>query len=75
MTSIEVMIGAPMVVDIDASRLERVNRAIEAQKRFIRTVPDPDNRERAEANLMSLVLKRDEYVDAQEAFLNQVLIK
>lgn len=64
-----------MVVDIDTARLDRVNRAIEAQKRFIRTVPDPDNRERAEANLMSLVLKRDEYVDAQEAFLNHVLIK
>ena len=60
---------------VDAARFERVNRAIEAQKRFIRTVPDPDNRERAEANLMSLVLKRDEYVDEQEAFLSRVLVK
>ena len=59
----------------DEAKLDRVNRAIEAQKRFIRTVPDPDNRERAEANLMSLVLQRDEYVDAQEAFLSCVLVK
>ena len=60
---------------IDDARLDRVNRVIEAQKLFIRTVPDPDNRERAEANLMSLVLKRDEYVDAQERFLSRVLVK
>ena len=59
----------------DDAKLDRVNRAIEAQKRFIRTVPDPDNRERAEANLMSLVLKRDEYVDAQDTFLSGVLVK
>ena len=59
----------------DDAKLDRVNRAIEAQKRFIRTVPDPDNRERAEANLMSLVLQRDEYVDAQEAFLSCILVK
>ena len=58
-----------------ATKLDRVNRAIEAQKLFICTVPDPDNRERAEANLMSLVLKRDEYVDEREAYLNHVLIK
>ncbi len=60
---------------VDDAKLDRVNRAIEAQKRFIRTVPDPDNRERAEANLMSLVLKRDEYVDAQETFLSHILVK
>ena len=60
---------------VDVAKLDRVNRAIEAQKRFIRTVPDPDNRERAEANLMSLVLKRDEYVDAQDQFLSVVLVK
>ena len=60
---------------VDPGKLDRVNRAIEAQKSFIGTVPDPDNRERAEANLMSLVLKRDEYVEAQHAFLSDVLIK
>ena len=60
---------------VDDAKLDRVNRAIEAQKRFIRTVPDPDNRERAEANLMSLVLKRDEYVEAQETFLSHILVK
>ncbi len=64
-----------MNVHVDASRLDRVNRAIEAQKCFIRTVPDPDNRERAEANLMSLVLKRDEYIDEQQAYLTRVLVK
>ena len=57
------------------AKLDRVNRAIEDQKRFIRTVPDPDNRERAEANLMSLVLQRDEYVDAQDTFLSGILVK
>lgn len=64
-----------MNIAADVAKLDRVNRAIEAQKRFIRTVPDPDNRERAEANLMSLVLKRDEYVDAQDTFLNHVTVK
>lgn len=64
-----------MNIAVDDAKLDRVNRAIEAQKRFIRTVPDPDNRERAEANLMSLVLKRDEYVDAKDAFLSNVLVK
>ena len=67
--------GAIMNTAVDDAKLDRVNRAIEAQKRFIRTVPDPDNRERAEANLMSLVLKRDEYVDAQDSFLSIVIVK
>ncbi len=64
-----------MDVAVDSAKLDRVNRAIEAQKQFIRTVPDPDNRERAEANLMSLVLKRDEYIETQEVFLESVLVK
>lgn len=64
-----------MSTAVDDAKLDRVNRAIEAQKRFIRTVPDPDNRERAEANLMSLVLKRDAYVDAHDNFLDGVLVK
>ena len=64
-----------MNIVVDDASLDRVNRAIEDQKRFIRTVPDPDNRERAEANLMSLVLKRDEYVDAKDMFLKRVLVK
>ena len=58
-----------------AAVIQRLEKVIDDQKRFIRTVPDPDNRERAEANLMSLVLKRDEYLDEQAVFLARVVIK
>lgn len=42
------------------AKLQRLTAAIEAQRRFMYTVPDPDNRERAEANLMMLIFLRDE---------------
>lgn len=45
-------------------RLERVERTLEAQKAFIHRVPDPDTRERAEANLMALVEMRDRLKEA-----------
>lgn len=45
-------------------RLERVEQTIEAQKDFIRHVPDPDNRYLAEANLVTLALMRDDLLQA-----------
>jgi hypothetical protein len=42
------------------AKLDRLDRTIEAQKQFLRRVPDPDNRTRAEANLLDLVHRRDE---------------
>lgn len=55
-------------------QIDRLNIAIEAQKLFIHTVPDPDNRERAEANLMTLVLLRDEHDEARD-MLASILVK
>ena len=46
-----------------ATKLERIEGAIERQKHFVRTVPDPDNRALAESNLVTLVLMRDEVKD------------
>ena len=43
-----------------AAKLERIQGAIERQKTFVRTVPDPDNRALAESNLMTLVIMRDD---------------
>ena len=36
-------------------RLERIERALEAQRTYIRRVQDPDNRYRAETNLLTLL--------------------
>ena len=44
-------------------KLQRVNRAIEDQKRFISRVPDPDNRSLAEINLATLIELRDRLED------------
>ena len=46
-----------------ATKLERIEGAIERQKDFVRTVPDPDNRALAESNLVTLVIMRDDVKD------------
>ncbi len=46
-----------------ATKLERIEGAIERQKSFVRTVPDPDNRALAESNLVTLVIMRDDVKD------------
>ena len=46
-------------VERSLQRLERIDRALEAQRDYIRRVPDPDNRHRAETNLMTLLEMRD----------------
>ena len=45
------------------TKLERIEVAIERQKHFVRTVPDPDNRALAESNLVTLVIMRDNVMD------------
>ena len=55
--------------------IERLESAIEAQKRFVYTVPDPDNRELAEANLMALIFKRDLFVEGNDRTLNAVIVR
>lgn len=40
-------------------RLERLDRALDAQRAYIQRVPDPDNRYRAETNLMTLLELRE----------------
>ena len=45
------------------TKLERIEGAIERQKSFVRTVPDPDNRAIAESNLVTLVIMRDDVKD------------
>ena len=45
------------------TKLERIEGAIERQKDFVRTVPDPDNRALAESNLVTLVIMRDDVKD------------
>ncbi len=49
-----------------AAKLERIEGAIEKQKHFVRTVPDPDNRALAESNLVTLVIMRDDVKDVLE---------
>ena len=46
-------------VERSVHRLERLERALEAQRAYIQRVPDPDNRHRAETNLMTLLEMRD----------------
>ena len=41
------------------ARLEKLERAYQAQKSFIHRVPDPDTRERADEHLIELVSMRD----------------
>ena len=46
-------------VEQSLRRLMRIERALEAQRAYIRRVPDPDNRYRAETNLLTLLEMRD----------------
>lgn len=57
------------------AKLERLTAAIERQRRFLGSVPDPDNRERAEANLMTLIFLRDELEQEQEHDVAEVVVK
>ena len=43
------------VIEQSRLRLERIERALEAQRTYIRRVQDPDNRYRAETNLLTLL--------------------
>ena len=54
-------------VELCRKRIERVERALEAQRSYIARVPDPDNRHRAETNLMTLLEMRDALLQAQAA--------
>ena len=56
-------------------QLERLETAIEAQKRFVHSVPDPDNRELAEANLMTLVFKRDLFVITNDCAVETMVVR
>ena len=49
-----------------ATKLERIEGAIERQKSYVRTVPDPDNRALAESNLVTRVIMRDDVKDVLE---------
>lgn len=42
------------------AKLDRLDRTIEAQKAFLQRLPDPDRRQRAEANLQHLEHRREE---------------
>lgn len=57
------------------AKLERLKAAIERQRRFLGSVPDPDNRERAEANLMTLIFLRDELEQEQEHGVAEIVVK
>ncbi len=46
-------------VERSLQRLERVDRALDEQRAYIQRVPDPDNRYRAETNLMTLLELRE----------------
>ena len=54
-------------VDLNRRRIERIERALEAQRVYISRVPDPDNRHRAETNLMTLLEMREALRQAQGA--------
>ena len=58
-----------------SAKLERLSAAIERQRRFMYTVPDPDNRERAESNLMTLIFLRDELQQEQEHGVAEVVVR
>ena len=45
--------------ELSLRRLSRIERALEAQRAYVRRVPDPDNRYRAETNLLTLLEMRD----------------
>ena len=51
---IEVPVTAD-AIEQSRQRLERIESALEAQRTYIRRVQDPDNRYRAETNLLTLL--------------------
>ena len=56
-------------VERSLQRLERVDRALDAQRAYIQRVPDPDNRYRAETNLMTLLELREATAQAHSELL------
>ena len=47
------------IVEQSLQRLGRIERALDAQRVYIQRVPDPDNRYRAETNLLTLLDLRE----------------
>ena len=58
-----------------SAKLERLSAAIERQRKFMYSVPDPDNRERAEANLMTLIFLRDELQQEHDRGVAEIVVK
>ena len=58
-----------------STKLERLTAAIERQRRFMYSVPDPDYRERAEANRIPLIFLRDELEQEQEHGVAEIVVK
>ncbi len=54
-------------VERSLQRLQRIERALDAQRVYIQRVPDPDNRHRAETNLMTLLEMRETLQQAHQA--------
>lgn len=57
---------ADATVELSRRKLERVERVLDAQRTYITRVPDPDNRYRAETNLLTLLEMRDALLKDQE---------
>ena len=58
-------------VERSLQRLARVERALDAQRAYIQRVPDPDNRYRAETNLMTLLELRETTAQAHRKLLQE----
>ena len=58
-------------VERSLQRLERVDRALDAQRAYIQRVPDPDNRYRAETNLMTLLELREATAQAHSELMRR----
>ena len=58
-------------IEQSLQRLERIERALEAQRTYIRRVQDPDNRYRAETNLFTLLEMKNALHEAHQTLVAQ----
>ena len=58
-------------IEQSRGRLERIERALEAQRSYIRRVQDPDNRYRAETNLLTLLEMESASQEAHRALVER----
>ena len=65
------MTASSAAIKLSLDKIERLDQAIQAQREFLFTIPDPDTRYRAEGNLIQMVIAVDALRELHQQMLNE----